>query len=301
VAALTVSACAPAPQEAVPPAEAIAQARRLDLDGRHAEAVAMYRETLERVPDSFDAQYGIARALDLVDRYEEAQEHFARAIELAPDGVKDQALRMMGLSQTFARDPAAAATYFEQVFDRRQAAGNFAGAADVANELGRVHLELGDPDDAARWYRLGNETAARQDGRSAAQIDLTEFRWAHAQARIAARRGDEAEARRQEAVVRALLDKGSNQDQQVHVPYLRGYIEFHLGNYEGAVAALRDADQEDPFILMLLGQALERAGQTEDAQRYYRDVLASASHAVTNAIARPVARQNVEPVAGASR
>lgn len=289
-AACGLAACTAAPQQAVAPADAVDRARRLDLEGRHVEAVDLYRDVLARTPDSFDAHYGIARALDLAGRYEEAQQHFATAIDLAPEGVKDQALRMMGLSHVFGRDPAAAATYFEQVFDRRMAARNFAAAADVANELGRVYLEFGDPENAWQWYQRGYDVAARQTGRSSAQVDLAEFRWAHAQARIAARRGDAAEARRREAVVRAVLDKGSNPDQEIHYPYLRGYVAFHLGNHDEAVEALRRADQEDPFILMLLARALERSGHPEAARSYYREVLASSSHGIANAIARPVAR-----------
>ena len=56
--ALSVAARAPAQQDAVN------GARRLDLDGRHDAAVALYRQVLGRTPDSFDAHYGIARALD---------------------------------------------------------------------------------------------------------------------------------------------------------------------------------------------------------------------------------------------
>src|SRR5262245_37843172 len=129
------------------------QARRLDLEGKQEAAITLYRQALARTPDSFEAHYGIARALDFVDRYDEARQHFAKAIELAPEGVKDQALRMMGVSYTFTGSQDEAAKYFREVFDRRSKAANYAGAAEVANELGRVYLELGHPSQAYRWYR----------------------------------------------------------------------------------------------------------------------------------------------------
>jgi tetratricopeptide (TPR) repeat protein len=84
----------------------INQAHRLDLAGKPDAAIALYRQALEREADSFDAQYGIARALDLTGHYAEARRHFGKAIELAPDGVKDQALRMMGVSYVFTGDSA---------------------------------------------------------------------------------------------------------------------------------------------------------------------------------------------------
>jgi tetratricopeptide (TPR) repeat protein len=281
-----------------PPAGAqddlVSQARRLDLAGRQDDAIAAYTQALRRTPDSFDAQYGIARALDLAGRYAEARDHFARAIALASEGEKDQALRMMGVSYAFVHDSRAAAPYFQQVFDRRIKAGNFAGAAEVANELARVYLELGDLDAAGREYRTAFDTAARQPARSAADADLAALRLAHAQGRIAARRGHAAEARRQEAAVKALVDKGTNADQQVQYAYLVGYDAFYLKNYSKAITALRTADQTDPFILMLLARAYEQSGQPAQAREYYQKTLASTSHAVNNAFARPIARQKLE-------
>jgi len=76
----------------------ISQARRLDLAGKQDAAIALYAQVLQSVPESFDAQYGLARALDLAGRYEEAREHFAKAIDLASESEKDQAIRMMGVS-----------------------------------------------------------------------------------------------------------------------------------------------------------------------------------------------------------
>jgi len=292
--ALAGGVLAATPQSPPAPQDLVNQARRLDLEGKHDAAIASYRQALDRSPNSFDAHYGLARALDLAGSYEEARQHFAKAIALAPEGDKDQALRMMGVSYTFVNNLSEAAKYFRQVFDRRLAARNVAGAAEVANELARVYLELGDPDNALTWYRTGYETASKQAGRSPAEFDLAEMRWAHAQARVAARKGNAREATRQESVVKSLLDKGTNPDQQIQYPYLIGYVAFYLKDYAGAIAGLQKADQEDPFVLMLLAQAYERSGKAAIARDYYRKVLASTSHAVNNAFARPLARQKIE-------
>ena len=274
-------------------ADLVNQARRLDLEGKQDAAIALYRQALDRAPDSFDAHYGIARALDLIGSYEEARRHFARAIELASEGVKDQALRMMGVSYAFTGNAAEAATYFRQVFDRDIAAGNFVAAAEVANELGRVYLELGHLDDGDKWYRIGYETTARQRNRPASEVDLAELRWAHAQGRVAARRGNTREAWRQAAIVKQLLDKGTNPDQQIQYPYLLGYIHFHLKAFKDAIAALQNEDQGDPFILVLVAQANQELGNSTVASEYYKKALASNSHAVSNAFARRLARQRI--------
>jgi tetratricopeptide (TPR) repeat protein len=281
-------------KSASPPADLIGQARKLERDGQVDAAIAAYRTALVRDPNSFDAQYGIARTLDLAGSYDEARQHFAKAIDVAPDGVKEQTLRMMGIAWTFVGNIDEATRYFREVFNRRVAARNPAGAAEEANELGRVYLELGHVDQAATWYRTGHEMAGQEAGRSASQIDLADMRWAHAQARLAARRGLEKEARQQEAMVERLLDKGGNDDQRIQDAYLRGYVEFYLGHVPAAVAELEKADQQDPFILLLLAEANEKLEQPDRARDYYRKVLASTSHAVNSAFARPVARRKID-------
>jgi tetratricopeptide (TPR) repeat protein len=291
---LISAACRGAAHAPPPLDDLVGQARALERQGHEDAAIAAYRRALDQDPKSFDAQYGIARTLDLAGSYDEARQHFAKAIDLAPDGSQEQALRMMGIAWTFVGNVDEATRYFRQVFDRRVAAGDHAGAAEEANELGRVYLELSHVDQAETWYRTGHDMAGREARRPAAQIDLADMRWAHAQARIAARRGREKDARRQEAIVERLLDKGGNEDQRIQYAYLRGYVEFYLAHYSAAVAELQKADQQDPFILFLLGEASEKLGQPDRAREYYRKVLASTSHAVNSAFARPVARHKIE-------
>jgi tetratricopeptide (TPR) repeat protein len=274
--------------------DVLAKALRLDNLGQQDEAVALYRDVLARDPKSFGAHYGIARALDLKGNYTEAREHFGQAIALAPDnGLRDQALRMMGVSWVFVRDAKRATPFFKQVFDRQLKEGAFAGAAEEANEIGRVLLELGDVNGGLAWYRSGFEIAGRQPNQSARDRDLADLRWAHAQARIAIRHGDRTEAQRDMAAVKSLVDKGTNPDQRVQYPYLAGYVAFYSKDYKRAIAELLQADQQDPFILLLIAEAHEHLGDATMAREYYRRVLGSNSHAVNNAFARPVARQKL--------
>ena len=270
-----------------------AEARAHDAAGRHEEAVAAYDRLLAEDPDSFDGHYWIARALDLAGRYDEAREHFARALELASESQRDQTTRMLGIAWVFGSNAEEASGYYRQVFDARLAAGNHPGASEVANEIGRMYLELGDVDRAEQWYRTGYDTAAREQGRSGAQADLAELRWAHAQGRIAARRGLADEAARHVAAVEALVAKGSNAGQEPQLAYLRGYVAFHLGDAAAALEALDAADRDDPFIQLLMAQAAERQGDHARARGHYERIMESTSHGLTAAIARPIARERL--------
>ncbi|HSC25640.1 MAG TPA: tetratricopeptide repeat protein [Vicinamibacterales bacterium] len=294
--ALALLACLPiscgGPAEPPAVSDIVAEARQLDLSGQHEPAVARYREALALAPDDFDAHYGIGRALDLAGQYDEAREHFSKAVALAPPELREQAMRMLGIAWTFAGRADQAAPWFEQVFTRRRDAGDRAGAAEVANELGRVHLELGDLDRAETWYRSGFETA-QTTGRTPAQVDLAELRWTHAQARIAARRGDHDRALAYAAEVREVLNRGTNPGEERPYQYLVGYLALVRGDAAGAVEALQKADLDDPFNAFLLADAHARLDHDAIARDLYQTVLASASHGVGAAFVREEARRRL--------
>jgi tetratricopeptide (TPR) repeat protein len=287
-------AAATASQQADPP-ELVRQARKLNAEGQQDRAIALYREAIQRAPDLYDAHYGLGIALDLAGREREARDQFARAIELAPQESKNQALTAMAVSYAFSGDAKNSSAFFRQVYDRQTADENYQGAAETANALGRVHLESGDVDNAFKWYQTGYETARRQRDLDAAAIDLWDMRWAHAQARIAARRGNAAEARRQLETVERILDKGTNPDEQIQYPYLAGYVALYLKQLKEAVANLQQANQQDPFILSLLAQAYEKLHNASAAQETWVKVMASNAHSINNAFARGTARKRLKP------
>ena len=60
-----------------------------------------------------------------------------------------------------------------------------------------------------------------------------------------------------------------------------------------AVSELQQANQQDPFVLVLLAQAYEKAGDAAKAHETYEKVLASNAHNVNNAFARAMARKKI--------
>jgi tetratricopeptide (TPR) repeat protein len=275
------------------PLDLVKQAQKLTAEGKADEALALYRQALARSPELFAAHLGAGIVLDLQGAYKEARQHFEKAILVAPDESKYQALVNMGVSYAFDGNAKSASTFYRQAFDRGMAAQDLRAAAETANALGRIYLESNDLDNAAKWYQTGYETSRRQPKLPADQADLWDLRWAHAQARIAARKGNAAAAHTQTAIVKGLLDKGTNPDQQIQYPYLVGYVALYLKDYRGAIAALTQADQKDPFILVLLAQAYEKAHDAANARQCYVEVLASNAHSLNNAFARPLAKKKL--------
>jgi tetratricopeptide (TPR) repeat protein len=230
--------------------------------------------------------------LDLDLRFGEARKHLSRALELATDDSRVQAMNALAVSYAFEGQARESAAFYQQVFDRQMNDENFAAAGGTANALGRVYLETGDVANAKRWYQTGYETARRQPDEPGAQLALWEFRWLHAQGRIAARAGLLDEARAHVTAARALVDRTPQlKDELPTWHYLAGYVELYTKNYAKAVELLQAADSEDPFVLSLLARAYEGAGERARADETWNAVLESNGHSLQNAFARPLALQ----------
>ncbi len=271
----------------------VKQGQKLNSDGKQDEALKLYAQAIKKSPNLYEAHLESGVALDLKGDYAAARAHLKKAIDVAPADQKNRALRVMAFSYAFESNAAEAEKYEKQAFDALVAKPDFAAAAGVANELARIKLESGDIDGAAKWYKTGYDTAMRQTDMKDADKNLWAFRWAHAQARIAARRGQRDEAQKQVAAAKAALDKANNPDQAQFFPYLTGYVAFYGGDYRTAITELGKASQDDPFILMLIAQSYEKSGDATRAKDYYGKVMANNGHGPTNAFARPVARKKL--------
>src|SRR5947207_13617623 len=200
----------------------VKQGQKLNSEGKQDEALKLYKQALEMSPNSYQAHLESGVALDLKGDYAAAREHLKKAIEVAPADQKNRALRVMAFSYAFESNAAEAEKYEKQAFDSLMAKPDFEAAAGVANELARIKLESGDIDGAANWYKTGYDTAMRIPNLKDTDRQLWAFRWANAQARIAARRGQRDQAQKQVATAKTALDKANNPDQAQFFPYLTG-------------------------------------------------------------------------------
>jgi Flp pilus assembly protein TadD len=271
------------------------QAQQQMREGKEQEAVASARRAVALSPQSFQAQNTLGAMLDLAGTYKEARDAFAKAAEIAPDADdKARAERAIAISYGFERDCTNAAKHAEPVYRRYLDANDFNNAGGVANELARLCLDAGNIDFAERWYRMGTEAGLREPEIKAEQQDLWRFRLEHALARIAARRGQKAEAEKHVAAAKELLDRGNvPEEQKEYFPYLTGYVALYTGDYRTALNELQQGNQNDAYVLGLIAQTYEKLGQTDKAMEYYRKVMTSTAHNPTTAGSRPLARQKL--------
>lgn len=242
-----------------------------------------------------------ASQLDLQGKGAEARQLFQKAIESAETpAAKANAQRAMAMSWAFEGNCKETARYEQMVIDywvtrEKEDRNAFYQEGEMADEAARACIDSGDLDAAATWYKKGHDLGLKETAISADRKALWEYRWEHAQARIAARRGNRDEAEKHIAAAKAALDSMTDlkQQQQAFFPYLTGYVAFYLGDYKKALADLQQANQNDPYIQCLLGQTYEKLGEKDKAMEYYRKAAATNAHNPPAAYAKPFAQKKL--------
>ncbi len=261
-------------QPVTPQADSIRTASRLDTQGAHTAARAIFQALIDGA---------------------------------ATPAAKAAAQRRMAVSYAFEGDCAAAVRYEEMVVDywktREQAEPQnaFYQQGEMANEAARLCIDAGAIDVAERMYRRGSELGLKEPEPKTHPKALWDFRLAHALGRIAARRGNAKEARKQVAEARRLLDADSAMasGQARFLPYLAGYVALYTNDLGTAETELTKAlsmqgNATDPFLHVLLGMTFEKMGDASRATPMFQKAYdLSTGHNPPSAFSRPFARKKL--------
>jgi tetratricopeptide (TPR) repeat protein len=284
--------------------EQLRQAAQLLRDGKTQEALAAVRRELEANPASIAA----GNMLDTIGENAEARTVFQRAIDAAPTpAARAAAQRSMAMSYAFSADCANTVKYEEMVIaywatrEQVEPENAFYQQGEMANEAARVCIDHGDLATADKYYRRGGELGLKEPDPRTHPASLWHFRTAHALARLAARRGDAAEAARQVAEARRMLDSDRNmaEDQERFFPYLTGYVGLYTNDLQTAEKDLTRAvgmpgNSNDPFMHYLLGLTFEKLGRTDQARDIFMKAYdLSRGHNPPAAFVRPTLRKKL--------
>ncbi|MEJ2215932.1 MAG: hypothetical protein P8099_04890 [Gemmatimonadota bacterium] len=225
-----------------------------------------------------------AMQLDLQGKTAQARQIFQAMIDSAADpAAKAQAQRAMAMSYAFDGDCANTLKYEQMAMaywhsqEQADPQNAFYQEGELADEGARVCIDAGDLDAAETWYRKGHQYGLQEPQPRTHPASLWDFRLAHALGRIAARRGDKAEAQRQIGAARKALDSDSAvaAQQERFFPYLVGYVALYTGDLPTAQTQLEKAiamrgNNRDPFMHYLLGLTYERQGKQDQANAMFK-------------------------------
>ena len=250
-----------------------------------------------------------AQALDREGKGAEARVIWQRLIDHASDPkAKSDAQRRMAMSWGFEGHCGNAVKYEEMVIaywvtrEREEPQNAFYQQGEMANEAARVCIDAGDFNAAERMYLRGAELGNREPAPRTHPRSLWDYRTAHARARLAAQRGNRAEALKQVALARKILDSDSAMagPQERFFPYLVGYVALYTGDLgtaetEFTRAVAMRGNQDDPYQHYLLAMTYEKLGQDQKAMELYQKAYDLAtSHNPPAAFTRPAARKKLE-------
>ena len=266
-------------------------------EGRLDEAKAAYLKALAMDGTTPRVHAFLGNVLSLRTDYAGAREHFKHALERKAEGTAPGAIHFgHALTYVYEGKVDDALSALRTFADEYRRTGGQAGLPEVFiwNAIGRINLENGRLPEAMAAYEKGFESVP---GSSISERDkkLWTGRLHHGRGRTLARMGKHAEARKEAETLKKMIDE-AGEDGKDFVPayhYLAGYIELEAGNAKGAVEHLKQADQSDPFHLLLLGRAYEKLGDKQEARATYEKVVAVRQQGLDRALSYPEAKKTL--------
>ena len=234
--------------------------------GRFDEAITQYNKALSVEPNFVNSHFGIAAALTYEGKPAEAQAELQKMSDKArTDGERRTAL----FGQTVvAVDNGKIDQALAEAAKQYAIAEKANDAAAMTGDLqlkGNILLETGKADEAKKAFEQALKTTA-DSGLSQAVKDNTALFQHYNLARVAIAKKDLATAKTETETFRKGTEAAKNANQLKQAHELAGRIALEEKNYDNAIAELGQANQQNPQVLYLLGQAYQGKGDAAKAK-----------------------------------
>ena len=234
--------------------------------GRFDEAITQYNKALSVNSNFVNSHFGIAAALTYEGKIAEAQAELQKMTDKArTDGERRTAL----FGQTVVAvdngkfDQALAEAAKQYAIAEK---GNDAAAMTGDLQLkGNILLEMGKADDAKKAFEQALKTTA-DSGLSQPVKDNTALFQHYNLARVAIAKKDLATAKTETETFRKGTEAAKNANQLKQAHELAGRIALEEKSYDTAISELGQANQQNPQVLYLLGQAYQGKGDAAQAK-----------------------------------
>lgn len=165
----------------------------------------------------------------------------------------------------------------------------------VWNSIARLQLENGQPAEAIKSYERGYQTVP---GSKLPPIEKMTWlgRLHHGRGRALAKMGKHEEAWKEAEQIKKMIDENGEAGKQ-YMPsyhYIAGYLKLEGGDHAKAIEHLKQADLTDVFHKLLLARAYDKAGDTANAQKLYKEITEYGQSNLERALAVPEAQKKLK-------
>lgn len=234
--------------------------------GRFDEAITQYNKALAIDSNFVNSHFGIAAALAYQGKAGEAQAELQKMTQKArSDGERRTALfgQMVVAADSGKLDQALAEVAKQYALGEKN--NDPAAMAGDLQLKGNILLESGKPDEAKQAYDQAVKMTT--DSNLSQQVkDNTALFHHYNLARVAIAKKDLATAKTETETFRKGVEAKKNANQLKQAHELAGRIALEEKNYDVAITELRQANQQNPDVLYLLGHAYHGKGDAANAK-----------------------------------
>jgi len=165
----------------------------------------------------------------------------------------------------------------------------------IWNSIARLYLEYGDANEALKYYEKGYSTVP-----NSSIDDMQKKIWLgrlhHGKGRALAKLGKADEAWKEAELIKQMIEQGGEDGKQFwpSYHYIAGYLKLEAGKTDEALEHLKQQDMTDPFHKLLLARAYEKAGNTAEAQKLYKEITEFSQVTLERALAYPEAKKKLK-------
>jgi tetratricopeptide (TPR) repeat protein len=234
--------------------------------GRFDEAITQYNKALSVDQNFVNSHFGIAAALTYEGKVADAQ---AELQKMSQKARTDAERRTALFGQTIvAVDGGKFDLGLLEVQKQFAIAEKNNDAAAMTGDLqlkGNILLEMGKADDAQKAYEQALKTTADSNLSTAVKNNTALFHHYNL-ARVAIAKKDLATAKTETDTFRKGTEAAKNTNQVKLAHELSGRIALEEKSYDNAIAELGQANQQNPSVLFLQGQAYQAKGDAAKAK-----------------------------------
>jgi tetratricopeptide (TPR) repeat protein len=237
--------------------------------GRFDDAITQYNKALSIQPNFVNSHFGIAAALIYKGKTSEAQAELQKMTDKArTDGERRTALfgQMIVAVDSGKLDQGLAEV--DKQYAIAQKNNDVPAMTGDLQLKGNILMAMGRHDDARKVFEQALKMTS--DSNLSQGVKDNAARFAHYNfARVAVAKKDLATAKTETDTFRQGAEAAKNANQVKLAHELLGRIALEEKNYDAAVAELGQANQQNPDVLYLLGQAYQGKGDSAKAKENF--------------------------------